>query len=216
MADRRVARTEAAVIAAFERLLDERGYTRMTVQEILDAANVGRATFYAHFQGKEGVMEAFVANVIEHVAAPADAEPGHDFTGRGDMEAQVEHALRHVAEHGHAVRALLMGGGSQEFVGALRDAAFARLRLAARDDYEARFLTGALVETVVRWVETDFAEDPRNLARAYTEHAGAVRTAMTDAATASAKATGRMSRRTHRGCNASSTPPRPRHDAALS
>lgn len=175
MADRRVARTEAAVIAAFERLLDERGYARMTVQEILDAANVGRATFYAHFQGKEGVMEAFVASVIAHVAAPADAEPGHDFTGRGDMAAQVEHALRHMAEHGHAVRSLLVGGGSPEFVGALRDAASARLRQAARDDYEARFLTGALVETVVHWAEGDFAEDPRQLAQSYTTLAQAVR-----------------------------------------
>ncbi len=175
MADRRVARTEAAVIDAFERLLDEKGYARMTVQEILDAANVGRATFYAHFQGKEGVMEAFVESVIEHVAAPADAEPGHDFTGRWDMAAQVEHALRHVAEHRHAVRALLVGGGSSEFVGALREAAFARLRQATRDDYEARFLTGALVETVVRWVETDFNEDPRQLASSYTALAKGVR-----------------------------------------
>jgi len=167
MSDRRVARTKAAVIAAFERLLDERGYTRMTVQEILDAADVGRATFYAHFQGKEGVMEAFVGSVIEHVATPKGAEPGHDFTGRGDMAAQVEHALRHVVEHRHAVRALLLGGGSQEFVGALRDAAFARLRKVTSGDYEARFLTGALVETMVRWVETDFADDPAQLARSY-------------------------------------------------
>ncbi|MBQ3302662.1 MAG: TetR/AcrR family transcriptional regulator [Eggerthellaceae bacterium] len=174
MADRRVARTQAAVVDAFERLLDAKGYSRMTVQEILDAANVGRATFYAHFQGKEGVMEAFVSSVIEHVAAPENAEPGHDFTGRGDMAAQVEHALRHVHEHGHAVRALLMGGGSLEFVGALRDAAFARLRQVARNDYEARFLTGALVETVVCWVETDYAEKPEYLARSYAELATTV------------------------------------------
>ena len=120
-------------------------------------------------------MEAFVESIIEHVAAPEDAEPNHDFTGRGDMAAQVEHALRHVAEHGHAVRALLVGGGSVGFVGSVRDAAFARLRQAARDDYEARFLAGALVETVLHWVETDFAEDPRQLARTYAAYAGAVR-----------------------------------------
>ncbi len=174
MADRRVARTEAAVIGAFERLLDERGYARMTVQEILDAADVGRATFYAHFQGKEGVMAAFVAGVIDHVAAPANAEPGHDFTGRDGAAAQVEHALRHVQEHGHAVRALLMGGCSSEFIGALREAAFGRIRKATRGDYAARFLTGALVETIVRWVETDFADEPRTLAASYAAQAAGV------------------------------------------
>ncbi|MBP3893843.1 MAG: TetR/AcrR family transcriptional regulator [Atopobiaceae bacterium] len=175
MVDRRVARTEAAVIGAFERLLDEKGYARMTVQEILDAADVGRATFYAHFQGKEGVMEAFVTSVIEHVAAPVEAEAGHDFTGRGDMADQVEHALRHVAEHGNAVRALLLGGGSLEFIGAMREAAFGRLRQMAKGDYEARFLAGALVETVLWWVEEGFAENPRKLAESYTSLAEGIR-----------------------------------------
>ena len=176
MADRRTARTEAAVISAFERLLDERGYARMTVQEILNAADVGRATFYAHFKGKEGVMEAFVSGVIRHVATPVRAELGHDFTGRDGMAAQVEHALRHVAEHGHAVRALLLGGGSPEFVEAMREAAFGRLRQVVETDYEARFLTGALVETIVWWVETGYAEDPHLLAKSYATLSAGVRT----------------------------------------
>ncbi len=166
MADRRVVRTEAAVIRAFEALLDEKGYASMTVQDILDTANVGRATFYAHFQGKEGVMRAFVVAVIDHVAAPAAAEVGHDFTGRGGMEAQVEHALRHVLEHGHAVRALLVGGGADEFVYALRTSATSRLQEVA-GDYEAHFLAGALVETIIWWAENDFEQDLQTLAASY-------------------------------------------------
>ena len=166
MADRRSARTEAAVLGAFERLLDEKGYARMTVQDVLDAADVGRATFYAHFRGKESVLQAFVAGVVEHVSSPAAAEPGHDFTGRGGVASQVEHALCHVRERGHAVRALQVGGGSTEFTAALRRAAFGRLRSATPDDYAARFLAGALVEIVNWWVEDDFAEDPRVLAEA--------------------------------------------------
>lgn len=173
MADRRVARTETAVIGAFEALLDQKGYASMTVQDILDAANVGRATFYAHFQGKEGVMRAFVVAVIDHVAAPAAAEAGHDFTGRGGMAVQVEHALRHVLEHGHAIRALLVGGGADEFVHALRTAATSRLQEAA-GDYEAHFLAGGLVETVIWWAETDFEQDPRTLAASYAKLARAV------------------------------------------
>ena len=173
MPDRRVARTEAAVIGAFEALLDEKGYASMTVQDILDTANVGRATFYAHFQGKEGVMRAFVVAVIDHVAAPAAAADGHDFTGRGGMEAQVEHALRHVLEHGHAIRALLMRGGADEFVHALRTAATSRLQEAA-SDYEARFLAGALVETIVWWAETDFEQSPQMLAASYAKSARVV------------------------------------------
>ena len=70
-----------------------------------------------------------------------------------------------------------MGGCSSEFVDAMREAAFARLRQGTRDDYEARFLTGALVETVIRWIETDFAKDPRVLAKSYTALATGAREA---------------------------------------
>lgn len=173
MVDRRVARTKTAVIGAFEALLDEKGYAPMTVQDILDAANVGRATFYAHFEGKEGVMRAFVEAVIDHVAAPATAEVGHDFTGRDGITAQVEHALRHVLEHGHAIRALLIGGGADVFVHALRAAATSRLEEAA-SSYEAHFLAGALVETIIWWAETDFEQDPQTLAASYAKSAKAV------------------------------------------
>jgi len=173
MVDRRIVRTEAAVIDAFELLLDKKGYASMTVQDILDAANVGRATFYAHFRGKEGVMRAFVVAVIDHVAAPVAAEASHDFTGRGGMTMRVEHALRHVLEHGHAIRALLVGGGADEFVRALRTAATNRLRKAT-GDYEAHFLAGALVETIIWWAETDFGQDPHTLAASYAKSAKAV------------------------------------------
>jgi AcrR family transcriptional regulator len=51
--DRRVERTKQLIRAAFRSLLEEKGYERVTVQEIIDRANVGRATFYAHFDNKD-------------------------------------------------------------------------------------------------------------------------------------------------------------------
>jgi AcrR family transcriptional regulator len=51
--DRRVERTRQLVRAAFRSLLEEKGYESLTVQEIIDRANVGRATFYAHFENKD-------------------------------------------------------------------------------------------------------------------------------------------------------------------
>ena len=38
---------------AFIALILEKGYEAVTVQEIIDRANVGRSTFYAHFESKE-------------------------------------------------------------------------------------------------------------------------------------------------------------------
>jgi AcrR family transcriptional regulator len=51
--DRRVERTRQLIRAAFRSLLEEKGYETVTVQDIIDRANVGRATFYAHFDNKD-------------------------------------------------------------------------------------------------------------------------------------------------------------------
>jgi AcrR family transcriptional regulator len=54
--DRRVQRTRHALQDALVSLIEERGYEAVTVQAILDRANVGRSTFYAHFRDKEELL----------------------------------------------------------------------------------------------------------------------------------------------------------------
>jgi len=55
-ADRRVERSKAALQQALLTLIQERGFEALSVQDITDRANVGRATFYAHFQNKEDLL----------------------------------------------------------------------------------------------------------------------------------------------------------------
>jgi AcrR family transcriptional regulator len=54
--DRRAARTEKSLHQALISLIIERGYEPITVQDIIDRADVGRSTFYAHFTGKEDLL----------------------------------------------------------------------------------------------------------------------------------------------------------------
>jgi AcrR family transcriptional regulator len=56
--DRRVQRTRKSLQDALRQLFSEKGYDAITVQDILDRANVGRATFYAHYQNKEDLFLA--------------------------------------------------------------------------------------------------------------------------------------------------------------
>ena len=55
-ADRRVRRTRKTLHDALISLLLERNYDAITVQEILDRADVGRSTFYAHFGDKDELL----------------------------------------------------------------------------------------------------------------------------------------------------------------
>ncbi|MEU4341543.1 helix-turn-helix domain-containing protein [Nocardia sp. NPDC023852] len=54
--DRRVRRTREALHRALIELMIERGYERVTVSDIIDRADVGRSTFYAHYRDKDDLL----------------------------------------------------------------------------------------------------------------------------------------------------------------
>ena len=54
--DRRVERTRQLLQNALSELIMEKGYEKVTVQDVIDRANVGRSTFYAHFEDKEQLL----------------------------------------------------------------------------------------------------------------------------------------------------------------
>jgi AcrR family transcriptional regulator len=62
-ADRRVARTRRALKEALTDLILERGYESVTVQDVIDRADVGRSTFYAHFLDKDDLLMAILADL---------------------------------------------------------------------------------------------------------------------------------------------------------
>lgn len=54
--DRRVRRTKQLLRSALLAAIVEKGYERVTVQDIIDRADVGRSTFYAHFRDKDDLL----------------------------------------------------------------------------------------------------------------------------------------------------------------
>jgi len=54
--DRRVERSQQLIRNALLSLIEEKGFEALSVQDIIDRANVGRATFYAHFDSKEDLL----------------------------------------------------------------------------------------------------------------------------------------------------------------
>jgi AcrR family transcriptional regulator len=54
--DRRIQRTQQLLRGALLSLIREKGFEALSVKDIIDRANVGRATFYAHFDNKEDLL----------------------------------------------------------------------------------------------------------------------------------------------------------------
>ena len=65
--DRRVQRTKTSLRAALIGLAREKPYDSIAVKEILDRANVGRSTFYAHFRDKKDLLESGIHEMLRSV-----------------------------------------------------------------------------------------------------------------------------------------------------
>ena len=54
--DRRVQRTKRLLREALLALIREKRFEALSVQDVIDRADVGRATLYAHFDNKEDLL----------------------------------------------------------------------------------------------------------------------------------------------------------------
>jgi AcrR family transcriptional regulator len=81
--DRRVARTRNLLQDALVSLIVEKGYDAITVQDILDKADVGRSTFYAHFLDKQDLLMGGLERLKAALAAQQQAALKHSSSGMG-------------------------------------------------------------------------------------------------------------------------------------
>jgi AcrR family transcriptional regulator len=70
--DRRVSRTQRSLHDALFHLILEKHYDEITVQDIIDRANVGRSTFYAHFRDKEDLFRTGWEQLLRSIAGHID------------------------------------------------------------------------------------------------------------------------------------------------
>ncbi len=98
--DRRQQKTRAAIFTAFSTLLAEKSYSKITVQEIIDTANVGRTTFYAHFETKDDLLKALCEELFGHIiSSTLDCTHTHGlYSDRNAPESVFCHLLQHLQE----------------------------------------------------------------------------------------------------------------------
>jgi AcrR family transcriptional regulator len=70
--DRRSRRTQQALMEALLELLAVKNYDEISINDIVERANVGRSTFYAHYQDKDDLLrngfERALDLLIQHVS----------------------------------------------------------------------------------------------------------------------------------------------------
>jgi AcrR family transcriptional regulator len=151
--DRRVRRTRRLLREALLELILEKGYDRLTVQDVLDRADVGRATFYAHFHDKDDLLVSGAEDLRESLRQ----KMAGFLAGRGEAESDDFDVTRVLFEHAAAHRRLYRALVGKRVGGVIHKHAQQDLSALFREHLEeavaARQLTPALpVEVVVQYV----------------------------------------------------------------
>lgn len=151
--DRRVARTRTALYEALVRLIRDRDYETITVEDILGEADVGRSTFYAHFTSKDDLLK----NSLERLKAllVATRERHGQAVAEGGT-AEVWDASRALFEHVHEftdIQLALAGNRGGAVVDAAVDAVLSDV---LRESFPARTEGGVPRELAIRHIVATF------------------------------------------------------------
>ncbi len=163
--DRRVARTKAMLQQAHISLILEKGYDAITVDDICNAANVGRSTFYAHYTSKDDLRRSGLEHLRKELVdqqKDALAKPGNiRDRSLGFSLAMFEHASDHIDLY----RALIGGRGGVVALGTIRQilSELVRNELATTVDKKSadviprelvvQYVVGAFMAVMTWWLD---------------------------------------------------------------
>lgn len=172
------AENQDGYFSAFTSLLAEKSYSKITVQEIIDAANVGRTTFYAHFETKDDLLKELCEELFGHIIGSAmDCTHTHGLYSDGSAPESVFcHLLQHLQENDRNIIALLSCESSAMFLRFFKDSLnelvrsqFINQNRKANTDIPEDFLinhiSGSFVEMVLWWIRGHRKQTPEDLDR---------------------------------------------------
>ena len=172
--DRRQRKTRNAIFQAFTRLLEQKTYSALTVQEIIDEADISRSTFYAHFETKDELLKAMCTDIFDHVFSnEIMSEEHHDFSDKDSFQDHITHILCHLQEKQQSIKGIFSGECGELFMRYLKEylyQVFDRQLTVGEDiprEYRLNHTVSSFAETVRWWLKeySDYA--PEEISRFY-------------------------------------------------
>lgn len=178
--DRRVRRSRRMLQEALSSLILEKGYDRVTVQDVIDRADVGRATFYAHFRDKDDLLmsgfEEMRKSLRQHLVTSPRAQEEPLGEGLGFARALFDHAQGRRREYRAHVGS--RSGGAiltfvhKELTSLMRahlDEVVARRRVKPEVPVEiiTHYVVSALLSLLTWWLDNDLPYTAEQMAQMF-------------------------------------------------
>ena len=179
--DRRQQKTRAAIFSAFERLLAQKKYNKITVKDIIDEANVGRTTFYEHFETKDALLNEMCSELFHHIFSDHPysihkGTPSHNFSfSQGNPRQIITHILYHLRDNNKIMIRLMAGESKETFLFYFRNylnqlvlpyllSEMEQKNPQVPADFLQNHICGSFMIMVQWWVERGMKESPEELA----------------------------------------------------
>ncbi|MBN2116950.1 MAG: TetR/AcrR family transcriptional regulator [Anaerolineales bacterium] len=185
--DRRIQRTRQSLRTALLELIKEKGYDAISIEEITERANVGRATFYLHYKDKEDLLlEEFSEMANEKVQALSEIPFSAWLESEKDAAASTEKrsapplliVFEHIHENAELYYILLKSERSSRIIERIRKISTGAItqfvEAKAKTDpipflfkvpieFFAAFFSGALLSSVDWWLEEGMRHTPKEM-----------------------------------------------------
>jgi AcrR family transcriptional regulator len=172
--DARVRKTRDALGDALVALMQEKPFDSITVQDVLDRANVGRSTFYTHYSDKDDLLMSDADEFFEGLAMALSAHGD-----RSERVFPVKEFFQHITEARQFVEALKNSGRMNDNL-ELAQGHFARgierrfgeLPKGATIPIQERPMlavahAGALLSLLRWWIDRGMKESPEEMDRVF-------------------------------------------------
>ena len=174
--DRRQRKTREAIFSALIGLLAKKDFNHITVGEIIEKADVGRATFYAHFETKDFLLQELCKDLFCHIFDAA--EHGHtDHHHMFDCDAPDSvflHLFKHLLKNDNHILDLLSCQNNDLFLTYFKNQ-LQTVVLSQLPQFEARksgklpqdfwidHICATFISTLRWWIETGMKESPETI-----------------------------------------------------
>ena len=174
--DRRQRKTREAIFKAFISLLGKKDYNNITVGEIIEKADVGRATFYSHFETKDFLLKELSKDLFDHIFETEEGiTSSHSHIFDCDSTDSVFlHLFSHLLKNDNNVLELLAGRNNELFLtyfkSNLTELIKSRLdefkiskKKELPQDFLVNHIASTFVETLRWWVQNNTNLSPETI-----------------------------------------------------
>lgn len=170
--DRRQRKTRQAIYDAFGELMVEEHYSQITVTQIIERADIGRSTFYDHFETKDDLLAQMCVEMFEHIFEGVSSQcETHAHLEVKGLEGLLAHLLYHLRDTEGAVCGKLLKEGEPHFteyfssqLAQLFERKMPQVNEEIPHELAIDLLTSSFCQAIVWWFENDTPCTPEELA----------------------------------------------------